>query len=793
MEELRSGIVPGAIVQAREEHWRVRDTRRVARGAFVTLDALETTGPGRELTLLLPFDRIELAHERAPRRRRRQSVLKGALHALSLARPERGLWTAPSAHIDLLPWQLVPALAVLDGVTRLLLADAVGLGKTIQAGLVLAELRARGMVERALVLAPPAIRGSWAEELRGRFDLPVDVLDLPALLDLERTGTVGANPWSRCPVIVSSIDLVKRPEIRLAVESVPLDLLIVDEAHHATPGTDRHAAVEQLARQVPWVVLASATPHSGDAAAYRALLDLGGAGPAPAGRMRVLRRVHGDVRLTPARRTHALRVTPSREELALQHAVLAYVRDLCRSPRATSGVQLLASVLARRATSSPLAAQKTLQRRLEGLTSRAEPIDPSPPLLPWEELEDQECKQPWLLIPGFSDAEAERECLERLVRLAAAAIPAWSKGRRLRRLLSHVREPAIVFSEFRDTLEACHAALEPVAAVSCLHGELDAGERQRRLSAFLEGRARVLLTTDVAGEGLNLQGPSRLMITVEWPWSPLRLEQRIGRVHRLGQIRTVHGIHFTAAGSYEETVVARLLRRAARAAADLSSPPADALARTIAEQVLGLAVAQEPPEEPSPASAPIDPRAQPEADRVALLRRFAALGRPLPPGAAAWAPPRRGTRRSRVVALLEVRRVDSGALRWSELVAVEIALRTAPAHRREWRSVCRQLAVDPRVRQAAIDAAPGSRVEDPWATVRDRLRLLRFARQATNSSALQPSLFDRRALREAQSRSTVRQDWDERQSRLEARLRAGDPPSVATRVVALIPLDEGLS
>jgi Helicase conserved C-terminal domain len=790
MQELRSGLVPGAIVQARGERWRVRDTRRVARGAFVTLDALETTGQTRELTLLLPFDRIDLAQDRAPVRRRRQAVLKGALHALSQARPERGLWTAPSARMDLLPWQLVPALAVLDGVTRILLADAVGLGKTIQAGLVLAELRARGMVERALVLAPPAIRGAWAEELRGRFDLPVDVLDLPALLDLERTGTVGANPWSRSPVIVSSIDLVKRPEIRLAVESVPLDLLIVDEAHHATPGTDRHAAVERLARQIPWVVLASATPHSGDAAAYRALLDLGGAGPVPHGRMRVLRRLHGDVRLTPVRRTHALRVTPSREEQELQHAVLAYVRDLCRSPRATPGVQLLASVLARRATSSPLAAQKTLQRRLEGLSGRTAPLTPSLPLLPWEELEDQECKQPWLLVPGFDDVDAERECLERLVRLAAAAIPGWSKGRRLRRLLGHVREPAIVFSEFRDTLEACHTALEPVAAVSCMHGELDAGERQRRLSAFLEGRARVLLTTDVAGEGLNLQGPSRLVITVEWPWSPLRIEQRIGRVHRLGQIRTVHAIHLTAAGSYEETVVARLLGRAARAVADLSSAP-DAVARGVAEEVLGLAAAQGHLEESPAASEPIDTRAQPEAARAALLRRFAALGRPLPPGAAAWALPRRGTRSSRVVALLEVRRVDSGALRWSEIVAVEVGLRLAPAHRREWRTVCRQVVADPRVRQAAIDAARGSRVQDRWATVHDRLRVLRSARRATMSSALQPSLFDRRALREAQSRAHVRHEWDEWQARLEARLQPGDPTSVATRVVALIPLDEG--
>jgi superfamily II DNA or RNA helicase len=647
------------------------------------------------------------------------------------------------------------------------------------------------MVERALVLAPPAVRGAWAHELRARFDLPAEVLDLTSLLDLERAGRVGANPWTRSPVVVSSIDLVKRPEIRLAVESVPLDLLIVDEAHHATPGTDRHTVVERLARQVPWVVLASATPHSGDAAAYRALLDLGGAGPVPRESMRVFRRVHDDVRLTPVRRTHALRVWPSREELELQHAVLAYAQDLCRSSRAAPGVQLLASVLARRATSSPLAAQKTLQRRLEGLTRRTAPLALTPPLLPWEELEDQEGHQPWLLAPGFDDVDAERERLERLVSLAAAAIPGWSKGLRLRRLLGRVREPALVFSEFRDTLEACHTALEPVAAVSCMHGELDAGERQRRLAAFLEGRARVLLTTDVAGEGLNLQGPSRLVITMEWPWSPLRIEQRIGRVHRLGQVKTVHAIHLTAGGSYEETVVARLLQRAARAVADLS-PAADAAARTVAEQVLGLSPAQGRPAQPAAATEPIDTRARPEAARVALLRRLATLGRPLPPGTTAWTPPRRGPS-SRVIAAFEVRRVDSGALRWSEIVAVEIGLRAAPADRREWRRVCRQAVADPRVRQAAIDAARGSRVRDRWAAVRDRLRAVRSARQATISPALQPSLFDRRTLREAQNRTSVRQDWDDWQSRLETRLQPGQPPSIATRLVALFPLDEGVS
>ena len=126
-----------------------------------------------------------------------------------------------------------------------------------------------------------------------------------------------------------------------------------------------------------------------------------------------------------------------------------------------------------------------------------------------------------------------------------------------------------MFSEFRDTLEACLPHVQAVTTVVMLHGGLDAMERGRLLRRFLDGHAAVLLATDVAGEGLNLQRRARVVITLEWPWSPHRLEQRIGRVDRLGQSRRVHAFHLTAAGTFEETVVARLLERSARARRDL--------------------------------------------------------------------------------------------------------------------------------------------------------------------------------------------------------------------------------
>ena len=208
-------------------------------------------------------------------RRKRRSVLRTALRAIANARPAIGLWTAAEASIDLLPYQLEPALAVLRGATRLLLADAVGLGKTIQAGLILAELRERGWAERALVLCPAGLRATWAAELQQRFHIDCAVLDQSAIAESVAALPPGINPWSSHATIVASIDFVKRPEVLAALAEVPLDVLIADEAHHLTPGTDRGSAVARLASRTPWCVLVSATPHSGDVAAFDYLTDLG--------------------------------------------------------------------------------------------------------------------------------------------------------------------------------------------------------------------------------------------------------------------------------------------------------------------------------------------------------------------------------------------------------------------------------------------------------------------------------------------------------------------------------------
>jgi superfamily II DNA or RNA helicase len=293
-----------------------------------------------------------------------------------------------------------------------------------------------------------------------------------------------------------------------------------------------------------------------------------------------------------------------------------------------------------------------------------------------------------------------------LIERARAAERAPSKLSRLQRFVRRIHEPAIVFSEFRDTLDACREALEAVTPVAILHGELDAAERQRRLARFFDGQARVLLTTDVAGEGLNLHHAARLVVTIEWPWSPLRLEQRIGRVHRLGQPRPVHAVHLTAAPSYEELVVAHLRRRASRAA-DALRPAGTQVEETLTALVLDLPLL--PAGADHVAACGPDVRlsddAVVEAHRV---RRARAVG---DAGAghlrdAVWTLPRRARRWSRrALVLMEVmhQRADGGP-RGTYPVAVEIGLRAPMRGARSWRACAAHLARDPRVHQAAVAA-----------------------------------------------------------------------------------------
>ena len=577
-------IRPGDLVHVRRARWRVVRIRAYEDCQVVTLCGLTPPHVGCERRVLAPFDRIEpMVRSRQPRIVRAVRWRRACRALIASDAPPGALRAARSARIDLLQYQLEPALALVCGLgTRLLLADEVGLGKTIQAGLILSELLARGAIERALVLTPPALRDQWQQELADRFAVKAAPIDAQMLRALTATLPIGVNPWHTIPVAIASIDYVKRPEVLPAVASCRWDLVVVDEAHACAGDSDRRAAADALAARAPYVLLLSATPHSGDRDAFAALCAIGEAhhsdGP-PGAPLLVFRRTRADAGPLSTRRVHNVRIRPSAGE-ARMHALLTQYSDaICR--HVGVGLQadpsrapwLALSVLHKRALSSAWSLAQSVARRLAALDAR-DPAAEEQLALPLGDPDGERIATdeapPWPADLRLSDAALERRLLTELYESARVASRHETKIAALVRLLRRARQPAVVFTEYRDTLLHLRQHLATPALV--LHGGLSRDGRASVLSAFTRDPRALLLATDAAAEGLNLHHGCRLVINLELPWNPMRLEQRIGRVDRIGQRRTVHAFHLIAGGTGETRLLARLRTRIATARADIGAP-----------------------------------------------------------------------------------------------------------------------------------------------------------------------------------------------------------------------------
>jgi hypothetical protein len=256
-----------------------------------------------------------------------------------------------------------------------------------------------------------------------------------------------------------------------------------------------------------------------------------------------------------------LRVRPSGAETAMHEALLAYTQQVL-SAGTDPGARLAMTVLMRRACSSASSLARSVERRLALLAGS--PSASQQFLLPFLDPASGDDEPDAVLgVAGLQDHEEERATLENLLARARDAHRRESKVAALLRLLRRVNEPAIVFTEYRDTL--MHLAGCVAQPAVQLHGGMSLRERRAATKAFTGGEARLLLATDAASEGLNLHQRCRLVINLELPWTPLRLEQRVGRVDRIGQRRPVHAVHLVAHGTHEELVVARLASRTERA------------------------------------------------------------------------------------------------------------------------------------------------------------------------------------------------------------------------------------
>ena len=285
-------------------------------------------------------------------------------------------------------------------------------------------------------------------------------------------------------------------------------------------------------------------------------------------------------------------------------------------------------VLRKRAASGAASLLASLARRLRWLASATEAAQSQLPL-PFDEDDEAGAsdEEPGLALaaPGLTDVDAERRMLQRLIDLAGEVVASDSKPRALARLLRRVREPAIVFTEYRDTLKHLADVLRGDRTVTTIHGGMDRAARAAAVGAFNRGEANLLLATDAAAHGLNLQSRCRLIVSLELPWNPVRLEQRIGRVDRIGQRRTVHAIHLVARHTGEEEVLARLAVRIERVRKDLG-PAADPLGIPSEAEVTEAVFARRPSELHLPATVPRRPESTGEpSDRRTASELVVAL------------------------------------------------------------------------------------------------------------------------------------------------------------------------
>ncbi|MCY3783985.1 MAG: helicase-related protein [Chloroflexi bacterium] len=525
------------------------------------------------------------------------------------------------SRVDPLPHQLE---AVYDHLLKLpsvrfLLADDAGAGKTIMAGLLVRELKLRGLVERVLVVCPANLTFQWQRELREKFDEQFLVLKGSNIRD-----QFGVNQWLEQPRVITSLDLAKRADILPGLRQVRWDLVIVDEAHRMSARDETHKSQryrlgELLRDSADHVLLLTATPHKGDPqnfTLFLQLLDQDVYADVKSIREAMeqqrapfyLRRTKEAMVYFPEQQpdgswaaapvftkrfTHTAGFAIDGDEYELYDQVTRFVKR--QSLRAASrgddrrarAVGFLMSLYQRRLASSTYAMRLSLENRAkrleDGLVQAEDLARTAPPDLPdledLDELEDSERERLERLLEAVTLAGNADEVRREISELHELAIRARSVEKlqteaKLRRLEEILREEGffdnpdqrlLIFTEFRDTLSYLVEKLENWGLrTGTIHGSMSPGSRDEpgtRLHAeqqFRDGKIQVLVATEAAGEGINLQC-CNFLFNYDIPWNPNRLEQRMGRIHRYGQRLDCLIFNFVATNTIEGRVLQRLL------------------------------------------------------------------------------------------------------------------------------------------------------------------------------------------------------------------------------------------
>lgn len=509
-----------------------------------------------------------------------------------------GILSKLSSGVIPLPHQLhVLNRAVSDNNVRYILADEVGLGKTIEAGLIIEELKARGLIKRILVVCPTGLVTQWSIEMEEKFGEKFRII-LPEDYDTIRKITDNNDVYGQFDQVISPMDSIKPLEKRIgwteerieqyneeriySIINSGWDLVIIDEAHRVAGSTGevaRYKLGNLLAAASPYLLLLTATPHNGKTEPFLRLIRLVDEKAFPNMKAVVKEQVapyvirtekreaidnNGNL-LFKNRNTHIVELhwdERHSQQRKLYEMVSSYVsknyNKALRNRGKNMWVIFLLIMMQRLVTSSTTAVRQSLQKRIKILEEQAFRYE-SMTEAEFVEIDLEENMEEAIAAISM-DIKSEIEDLNQIVAVAQQAEYQYLDVK-VEPLLSIVDDifaedknrKLIIFTEFVATQQYLSKLLKDRGySTSLLNGSLSIEERNLVLAEFRE-ETNILISTDAGGEGLNLQF-ANYMINYDLPWNPMKIEQRIGRVDRIGQLRDVEIYNFVLADTVETRV-----------------------------------------------------------------------------------------------------------------------------------------------------------------------------------------------------------------------------------------------
>ncbi|APU21909.1 helicase family protein [Actinoalloteichus sp. GBA129-24] len=566
MYESTARYAPGAQVRIRDEQWLVKKVGNTRYDGWM----LEVTGvsPFVRGTDAVFYEKLEkpsgievldprktrLVADDSPNHRRARLYLEAAIRKTALPQTEHGLALADSFLMDKQTHQLRPvelALSAQNPQPRILIADVVGLGKTLEIGLLLAELMRRGRGERILVVTPAHVLEQFQRELWTRFSIPLVRLDSTGIQRIQQDIPAGRNPFVYFKRAIISVDTLKSDVYTHHLGSTDWDAVVIDESHNlVTRGTRNNALAQLLARRTDALILASATPHNGNAESFAELIKLldEAAIADPSNydvknlehlyirRTKISREVRDSLKGAWADRGPSLpvevRVT-NRERTVFEELASRWIpRD--RTARSVSDHQLFPYTLFKSFLSSHKALRATIEARLRTLDRSAAPSETErSALVDLDQLasriEDADSAKLAKLVEVLKELDVGPQSATRVVVFSERiATLTW---------LAEVVPAQLGFPTGRSD-DKNKPWLSYGGVVQVMHGEATGDDEQKKIVekfGLRDDPVRILFTGDVASEGVNLHQQCNQLIHYDLPWSLIRIEQRNGRIDRYGQ------------------------------------------------------------------------------------------------------------------------------------------------------------------------------------------------------------------------------------------------------------------